>query len=187
MLSLHESGEAHTGRLNLSRPTPGDLEQLFTITSDPRVWTHYPSLRHTIPATTAESLERWIRDWHSDGLGPWVARLRGQAQVIGYGGCSIVGETIVNLGYRFAADEHGQGYATELARAAVKQAKQVKPDLPIVACLLEHNVASARVAQKLGMRLIHRGADAGNPDTAAMRLVYADRALSREELAVVVH
>lgn len=36
-----------TERLRLDAPTPDDLQALHEIYSDPRVWTHFPSLRHT--------------------------------------------------------------------------------------------------------------------------------------------
>jgi RimJ/RimL family protein N-acetyltransferase len=81
---------------------------------------------------------------------------------------------------------HGHGYATELASEALRQAHGVDPALPVVASLLEHNTASERVAVKLGMELVHRAPDTGNPDPSAVRLVYADRPLSTDELSVAI-
>lgn len=56
----------------------------------------------------------------------------------------------------------------------------------MVAYLLEHNLASARVAEKLGLSLQQRGPDVGSPDPEAIRLVYADRALSEAQLAAAM-
>ncbi len=176
-----------TDRLDLRRPTADDLDELFAIASDPRVWQHFPSGRHACPAQTRSLLERWTASWDAAGLGAWAVRLRGDERVIGYGGCSLVGDVVWNLGYRIAAEQHGRGYATELAREAVRQAQIVRPQTPVVAYLLEHNTASARVAVKLGFELAWRGPDAGNPDETAIRLVYADRPLSREQLGAVLH
>src|SRR5699024_5611221 len=50
------------------------------------------------------------------------------------------------------------------------------------AYLLEHNTAWAVVARKLCLRMIHRAPDAGNPDSAAVRLVFADRKLTPAQL-----
>ncbi|MGN7247635.1 hypothetical protein ACTHQ1_07875 [Janibacter anophelis] len=50
----------------------------------------------------------------------------------------------------------------------------------------EHNHASRRVADKLGLTLQQRGPDAGNPDPAAVRLVYADRSLTPEQRAATL-
>lgn len=175
-----------TGRLALNRPVLEDLSGLHAICSDPGVWTHFPSLRHTKPEQTLKMLEGWIASWERDGLGTWVVRQPSSAQIIGYGGCVIRHETFWNLGYRFATTAQGKGLATELATAVMQQAKASRPDLPIVAYLLEHNLASGRVAEKVGLSLIHRGIDAGNPDSTAMRLVYADRSLTKQELEQIM-
>ncbi|MBP2413231.1 RimJ/RimL family protein N-acetyltransferase [Arthrobacter stackebrandtii] len=175
-----------TARLLLSRPVPGDLDGMYAICSDPRVWTHFPSLRHTDPAQTAAMLKAFITKWEQDGLGPWIVRALGGETIIGQGGCSIKDGVFWNLGYRFSADVHGRGFATELSLEALRQAQARRPELPVVAYLLEHNVASARVAVKLGFKLILRAPDAGNPDPAAIRLVYADRPLTPAQLAATL-
>lgn len=173
-------------RFSLARPTTADAAALYAICSDPRVWTHFPSLRHTDIEQSRAMVNRWMEAWDRDGLGTWVVRDPHDHAVIGYGGCSITQVAFWNLGYRFAFDAQGQGFATELALEAVQQAKARRPELPVVAYLLEHNVASARVAEKVGLSLVHRGPDAGNPDPEAVRLVYADRALSADELTAVM-
>ncbi len=52
------------------------------------------------------------------------------------------------------------------------------PGLPVIAYLLEHNHASAAVAKKVGLTLVDRGPDAGNPVPSAVRLIFADRPLT---------
>jgi RimJ/RimL family protein N-acetyltransferase len=178
--------DTFTDRLRLSRPVDTDLDAVFTIQSDPRVWAHYPSLRHTDPAETVEMMRRWERSWTEAGLGSWVARLRDTDEVVGNGGCTLLGGELWNVGYRIAGDHHGRGLATELARAGVETARAIAPDRPVIAYLVEHNRASAHVAEKLGLELVHRAPDAGNPDPAVVRLVYADRPLTREQLAVTL-
>lgn len=76
-------------------------------------------------------------------------------------------------------------YVTELAAAGIAAARAVRPDLPITAYLLEHNLASKAVAERLGLRLVWRGPDAGNPDPRAVRLVYADRDIEPERLGLL--
>lgn len=175
-----------TENLVLSRPESGDVAGLHAICSDPRVWTHFPSLRHTGVGQTRALVEQFMAKWDGDGLGPWIVRLPGDPAIAGHGGCSVKGDAFWNLGYRLSPDVQGRGFATELSCEAMAQAKEHRPELPVVAYLLEHNAASARVAQKLGLTLVHRGPDAGNPDKDAIRLVYADRQLSSEELAAVL-
>ena len=63
---------------------------------------------------------------------------------------------------------------------------EVMPEVPVIAFLVEHNRPSAAVAEKAGLSLVHRAPDAGNPDPAVMRLVYADRPLSAVQLATAL-
>ena len=175
----------NTDRLRLDRPTPSDLDALFEICSDERVWTHYPSLRHTDTERTAGMMRRWNASWDKTGLGVWTVRDRADDTVLGYGGCTYMGDgddAVWNLGYRIAADAQGRGYATEVSRAAIVRARSTLPDVPVIAYLLAHNTASAHVAEKVGFTLVHSGPDAGNPDPTAVRLVYADRPLTPGQL-----
>lgn len=172
-----------TPRLRLSRPRADDLDDLFAISNDPRVWTHYPTLRHLAREETAARMAHWEESWETAGSGSWSVRLRSTGELIGNRGCTLLGGEVWNLGYRLSADHHGHGYATELATAAVEHAHRVEPDRPVIAYLVEHNRASARVAEKVGLALVHRTRDAGNPDPSVQRLVYADRALTAAQLA----
>lgn len=56
----------------------------------------------------------------------------------------------------------------------------------MIASLVEHNRGSARVAEKLGLELVHRAPDVGNPDPGIVRLVYADRPLTADQLAATL-
>lgn len=184
-----------TARLRLDAPMPGDLEPLHEIHADPRVWTHFPSLRFTRVAQTRGMLERFTTGWQAAGLGPWIVREIGAdpgdpASVLGNGGCDLRGDApdglFWNLGYRLAPHAQGKGYAQELSAAAVAAARALRPELPVVAFLLEHNHVSRRVAERTGLRLRHRAPDAGNPDPEAVRLVLADRELTPAQLAATL-
>lgn len=178
---------AQTERLTLHRPTEADAAGLHKICSDPRVWTHFPSLCFTNIQQTETMLARWIEGWERDGLGTWIVRGADSEEILGYGGCSVRQGAFWNLGYRFAFEAQGNGLATEISLEALEHARLIQPELPVVAYLLEHNGASARVAEKVGLSLVYRGADAGNPDPDAVRLVYADRPLTDVELAATLH
>lgn len=181
--------------LVLDQPRIGDLDDVFEIFSDPRVWTHFPSGRMTSREEAESFLLQRIADWEVDGLGTWIVREEKGGPMLGSCGCSVrrqVGaddsvqtaadgpvlvEAFWNLGYRFRPEVQGRGYASRVASLAIAEAQARKPELPVVAYLLEHNIASKAVAEKIGLGLQHRAPDAGNPDPQAIRLVYADREL----------
>jgi RimJ/RimL family protein N-acetyltransferase len=164
--------------LQLDVPTLGDVPALHAIYGDPRVWTHLPSGRHRDIRQTREMVRGWIDAWARDGLSYWIVRAASSQELLGHVGCSARRGAFWNLGYRIAFEAHGRGIATLVGRRAVDEAHRTDSALPVVAYLLEHNRASARVAEKLGLTLQHRGPDSGNPDPHAVRLVYADRPLT---------
>ena len=224
----------------LDRPSADDVEQLFAIDSDPRVWTHLPSGRMTTIGESEEVLARFCRQWELDGIGFWMVRQAPGDQALGYCGVCLRGvpepgadcgdsETgadgrdsgtgadgrvpelgadcgapgpgadgrvpgadrrapgaFWNLAYRFRPEAQGKGLATAVSREAIAAAAAMNADLPVVAYLLEHNTASASVARKLGLELVHRAPDAGNPDPAAIRLVFADRELTPAQLDAIL-
>lgn len=169
-----------------ARPTPADIPALHALYSDSRVWEHLPSGRFTEVAQTERMVDGWIEGWDRDGLSSWVLRDADTGELLGNGGCSLRRDTFWNLGYRLVPEAQGRGVATWVSREALEAAHVAEPGVPVVAYLLEHNAASARVAAKVGLTVVHRGPDAGNPDPAAIRLVFADRALSERQLAVVL-
>ncbi len=165
-----------TDRLVLDHVHESDVDQWHRIHADPRVWTHFPSGRHTSPETTAQFVETSIVDWRVAGLGYWSIREETGGPIIGCGGCRMVSDLDRwNLYYRFAPECQGQGYASELARIAIAAANDVDQARPVVAYMLEHNTASWRVAERIGLTRIWTGPDDGNPDPDAVRFVYADR------------
>ena len=135
-----------------------------------------PSGRHTSRDATEQFVRTSIADWHLAGLGYWSVREEPNGPIIGCGGCRLVSDKDRwNLYYRFAPEVQGRGYASELARAAVAAANEVDPARPVVAYMLEHNTASWRVAERVGLTRVWAGPDEGNPDPGAIGLVYADR------------
>ncbi|WP_245554972.1 GNAT family N-acetyltransferase [Nesterenkonia alba] len=168
--------------LRLDMPTLDDVPAIFDIYSDPRVWTHLPSGRHTERERTEVMVQAWIDGWERDGLSSWIVRDADSGVVLGNAGCWVKRDVFWNLGYRLAYDAQGRGIASRVSGHAVKEARVVRPELPVVAILLEHNKASARVAEKVGLTVQHRGPDAGNPDPEAIRLVAADRPLSESQV-----
>jgi RimJ/RimL family protein N-acetyltransferase len=178
-----------TPRLQLDAVVPADLDEHVALMSDPDVWRHLPSGRHTSPDQTMAGIEHSVGHWARDGLGYWTARLRSDlpglpaGTMVGTGGCALrVGTTWWNLYYRLTPPAWGLGLAAELVTAAIDAAHAVDPGRPVIAYLLEHNAESRGRAEKAGLSLVWRGPDAGNPDPGAVRLVYADRPIDGDLL-----
>lgn len=172
--------QARTARLWLDEPVDGDAEALFAIHNDPASWWHFPSGLVTDPAAGATMVGASRRRFERDGLAYWSVRDAEGGPVIGRGGCVVPDEALGgrgwwNLYYRFDQRVLGRGYAAEMGESALEAAHDVAPERPVLAFLLEHNAASRRTAEKLGLRLVWRGPDDGNPDPDAVRLVFLDR------------
>jgi RimJ/RimL family protein N-acetyltransferase len=80
-----------------------------------------------------------------------------------------------NVDDRIAAGWQHQGLATELAAAAKQAALRKDASLAVIAWVVEHNLPSRRVAERVG--LIDRGPHV-DPSDGQTRLADADRPLS---------
>ena len=169
-----------TARLLLDVPAEGDGEELFRLHADPAVWTHFPSGVHTDPASGPAMVAASREQFAEHGLGYWSVREAASGPagpVVGRAGCMAPGDAPWwNLYYRLSPAVQGRGYAREVGAAALEAAHAVGPARPVMAFLLEHNRASRRTAEAIGLRLVWRGPDLGNPDPEAVRLVFLDRA-----------
>jgi RimJ/RimL family protein N-acetyltransferase len=183
-----------TARLLLDVAVEADVDDLHAIHADPGSWRHFPGGRHLERAQSAAMVGAGERQFAAHGLGYWSVReaagppgspghddADAARPVVGRGGCAVpvndegLAMPWWNLYYRLAASVQGRGYATELGRHAIEAAHDVDPDRPVMAFLLEHNEASRRTAEAVGLHLVWRGPDRDNPDPGAVRLVYLDR------------
>jgi RimJ/RimL family protein N-acetyltransferase len=148
---VREVAHVTTERLRLAAVTVGDAEALFVIMSDAAGWWYQPTGRHAELPTTIAFCERVAAMWLSDGLSYWTARVLDSDEVVGLGGARRNRDRTWNLSYRIAAGQQGRGFATELGVAAHRAAAIVDPSVAIIAWIDEHNAASRRVAQRIGL------------------------------------
>lgn len=145
--------ELRTDRLLLRRIRPADLPAAVTVMSDPET-NHYNPIGPPTPEAVARLVEEWCDNWTRDGIGYWAVVLEKTGEVIGFGGLRhklLAGtEKTYNLFYRFSPAHWGEGYAPEMARAAVTWANQEHPDRPVIIVTDPPNKPSQRVAEKLG-------------------------------------
>jgi [ribosomal protein S5]-alanine N-acetyltransferase len=171
---VREVAHVTTDRLRLAPVAVDDAEELFVIMSDPAGWWYQPTGRHVQLPTTVAFCEWVAAMWRSDGLSYWTARSLGSGEVVGLGGARRHRDRTWNLSYRIAASQQGQGLATGLSIAARDAAAIVDPSVAFIAWVDEHNAASRRVAERIG--LTNQGSHA-DPSDGEIRLAYSDHRL----------
>ena len=129
---------------------------MFRIHGDPRTNAHNPDGPQRDLGEAAELLAFFLDHWDGHGFGHWaVERTREPGRVIGFGGVMRIrrrdGTEVLNLYYRFEPDAWGQGYATEVALAAVELARSLGTGLPLQARTRTANEAAQRVALRAGL------------------------------------
>lgn len=143
-----------TNRLFLRQLTLDDVDHLMGIFSDPEAMQYYPATKN------CEEAIAWIQ-WNLDsytrhGFGQWAAMLKDTDAFVGQ--CGLVmqrdvdGRDEVEIGYSFLRRYWNRGLATEAARACRDYGFGTLKLRRLVSLIDRGNVASVRVAEKVGLR-----------------------------------
>lgn len=164
--------EVCTERLRLRRFRAGDAEAYAAINADPLVVRYLGG--EIDQAASDAQLARIMAHWDEHGLGLWAAELRGGGRMIGFVGLSVPGFLpavlpAVEVGWRLASDVWSRGFATEGGRAAIEWGFGGLGLDRIISIIDPDNIASLRVAEKLGMR---PGRDEVHPGSGRRLRVY---------------
>jgi ribosomal-protein-alanine N-acetyltransferase len=149
-----------TDRLILREYSPEDFVSLHAILSDPGTMKFWPA-----PFTEEQTkgwIERSIKSYKASlsplrltGFGRWAVILKEDGKQIGDAGiisAEINDKTENDLGYIIHKDFWKLGYGYEAASACMKYGFE-KPGIKrMVANMAFNNVASVRVAEKIGMK-----------------------------------
>lgn len=146
--------ELTTERLRLRGFGDRDRAPFAAMNADSRVMEHFPRT-----LTRAESdgfVDRIISRWARDGHGLWVVESLADGRFLGFTG--LVLERVdfpfapaVEVGWRYAVDAWGNGYATESARAAVRFGFEELALGEILSWTIPANGPSRRVMERIGM------------------------------------
>ena len=174
--------ERLTERLRLVPIGPEHADELHRLHSDPDVAEWYAL---TVEEARARA-EAWGRGWASDGVSKWLAYDKETGELIGRGGLSFAdvdGERRLELGWTVFGSRWGNGYATEIGRAALAFAFDELGAEEVVAFTELANKRSIRVMQRIGMRFekqfLGHGLVEGKPslhDDAPFVVYVAERA-----------
>lgn len=147
-----------TERLVLRRSIPEDAEAIAAYRSDPEVHRYQGWQRTDVESVRAEIEEMARREPGDPGWVQLSVIERASGRLVGdVGLCGIPGEPgVVKVGYTIAPPYQGRGYGTEAMRALVAFAFDELGVEVVRAYADAENVASHRVAEKIGMRLVER-------------------------------
>jgi ribosomal-protein-alanine N-acetyltransferase len=144
-----------TERLLLREWRAADREPFAEMNADPRVMEHFPAM-----LSRAESdafVDRIVARWSANGYGLWVVERAADGVFLGFTGLAAPVVDVpgmppfVEVGWRFAVDAWGHGYATEAARAAVAWGFDVLGLDEIASWTTVANLKSRAVMERLGM------------------------------------
>jgi RimJ/RimL family protein N-acetyltransferase len=147
-----------TERLVLRRFTEADVDHLFDLDNDPEVM-HFinggtPTPRDVIQNDILPGFLHY--DECFPGYGVWATIEKTTGDFLGWlsfrPAQDAPGEVV--LGYRLHKAAWGKGYATEGARALIRKGFTELSVQRVVATTYQDNLASRRVMEKLGMRLV---------------------------------
>ena len=150
MLSLTEN-ILETERLVLQRWTSADCDALFEILSDARVARFIADGKPFTREKTAEFLA-WAEKYERENnFCRWKVIEKSSGNVIGSCGfANPAGSPEIELGFLFAPQSRGKGYATEIAAAATSYGFGKLGFRQIIAMTDLENAASHRVLEKIG-------------------------------------
>jgi len=147
-----------TERLRLSLHQATDFDDLREMWSDPHVVRHISG----VPSTEQESWFRLLRYrglWDLLGYGYWCVRAKADGRYVGDVGFADLKRpvepplgAVPEAGWVLATWAHGQGFATEALRAALRWMDDRGVD-HTVCIIAPENEASRRVAEKCGYSL----------------------------------
>ncbi len=146
--------ELTTERLALRGWTTADREPHAAMNADPEVMRHFPAV---LDAAASDALfERVTVHWAEHGFGLWAVERRDDGRFLGFTGLTRPSfeahfTPAVEVGWRFARDAWGHGYATEAARAALRFGFETVGLDEIVSFTVPANERSWRVMERIGM------------------------------------
>jgi [ribosomal protein S5]-alanine N-acetyltransferase len=143
-----------TERLFLRHFQATDHEPMYRIFCDPDV------MRFSDGVKTKEWVRAWLETclerYQTWGFGPYAVLEQSSQNVIGYCGLfffpNLDVQAEVEIGYRLKRSAWGQGYATEAAKAVRDFAFTTLGIKRFIAMIDPSNIASIRVAEKVGMK-----------------------------------
>jgi RimJ/RimL family protein N-acetyltransferase len=155
-LAMNAPIEFGTQRLLLRQWREADREPFAALNVDPIVMAHFPAtLTREKSDATADYCERHIAE---HGWGVWVTVIKDTGEFAGIVGLNVPRDDLpispcVEILWRLARTQWGQGFATEAARGALRIGFEILKLPEIVAFTVPANSRSRAVMDRLGMHM----------------------------------
>lgn len=155
-----------TKRLLLRHQVLQDLDDLWALYCNPQITKYIPDA----PRSREETREEL--EWHMNGhprfpeLGLWATIHKETGKFIGRCGLlpwTIEGQQEVEVAYTIAQEYWGQGLATEAAQAILNYGFEKLNLSRLISVIDSENIASQRVAAKIGMTFEREARDEMGP------------------------
>ncbi len=157
-----------TERLTLRRWSEEDRDGLAAIWADPAVWRSLRPGAAPDAEFVTSRIDHHLRHWAEHGFGLWAVALAEADEVAGWAGPAhpdfapgLAAE--VEVGWSLRQPFRGRGLATEAARAAIAATFEHLEVQRAISLIHPANVASLRVAARLGMRRVGDSSQADLP------------------------
>ena len=151
--------QLETTRLRLRLLTHDDLLIMFRLSTDPDVIKYADSPARDLEEARQRLEQGPLSDYKKYGYGRFAVELKETGRVIGFCGIKYLPEIdLPEVGFRYLKQYWGKGIGTEAAKVCVDFARDDLKLKKLVALIIPENIASIRVAEKLGMTkgpLIH--------------------------------
>lgn len=141
-----------TKRLRLRLFTLDDLQVMFKLCTDPDVIKFADTAVKDMEEARQRLEKGPLSDYKKYGYGRFAVELKETGKVIGFCGIKYLPEIdLPEVGYRYLKEYWGKGIGTEAAKACVEFARDDLKIKKLVALIIPENIASIRIAEKLGM------------------------------------
>lgn len=140
-----------TERLLLRQFLEADVDHYSRITADPEVMRHIGNGRTLTREETWRAMATALGHWVLRGYGLYAAEEKATGIFLGRVGLiNPEGWPGLEAGWMIAREHWGRGFATEAGAAVVRMAYQTLGATHVISLIRPDNLASIRVAEKLG-------------------------------------
>jgi ribosomal-protein-alanine N-acetyltransferase len=144
--------QLETERLRLRLFTLDDLPVMYKLCTDPDVIKYADTPAQDMQEAQQRLEDGPLADYEKYGYGRFAVELKSSGEVIGFCGIKYLPEIdLPEVGYRYLKEYWGKGIGTEAAEVCVEFARSDLAIEKLVALILPENIASIRVAEKLGL------------------------------------